>query len=190
VLNKPLAVRGDGRNRLLLALVQFFPLSLFATYAFWRGQPNGDRWISAFILGAVAATIQLAIVLPRPSPVNRLILGANLYLLVGGAGALARQWWVLRTYGRLNESGIFLFMLVVGIVTTFSTSAGFVGVSNGDPDVVRRYSLWLLGATAAVVTASVAFQGNRTWSAVAPLIGLALLQRLFVRRVSAATTRA
>jgi hypothetical protein len=86
----------------LFALVQFFPLSLFAAYAFWHGQPTNERWVNAFTLGAVAAAVQLLIVARQPRPLNRLMLGANLYLLVGGAAAIARQWWLLNFYGRLN----------------------------------------------------------------------------------------
>ena len=29
-------------------LVQFLPLSLFATYAFWHGAPINERWLVAF----------------------------------------------------------------------------------------------------------------------------------------------
>jgi len=170
-------------SRPAFALVQFFPLSLFATYAFWRGQPTDERWVTAFTLGAVAAAIQLVIVLPQSRPVNRLILGANVYLLVGGAAAIAQQWWLLRLYARLNESGIFLFILAVGIVATFASPAGFVAIADADRRIVRRYSVWLLAATFVASLASIAFQGNRTWSAVVPLIALAALQRIFMQRM-------
>jgi hypothetical protein len=182
------AVTGHVLSRLTFALVQFLPLSLFATYAFWHGQPTNERWVNAFTFGAMAAAIQLLIVLPQRRPVNRLILGANLYLLVGGAAAIAHQWWLLNFYARLNESGIFLFMLGVGIAATFASPAGFVGVAEAERRIVRRYSVWLLAATFAAALASIAFQGNRTWSAVVPLIGLAVLQRSLVRRVSHASS--
>ena len=179
---------GDGRSRLAFALVQFFPLSLFAAYAFWHGQPTNERWVTAFTLGAMAAAVQLLVVLPQRRPVNRLILGANLYLLVGGTAALARQWWLLNVYARLNESGIFLFMLVVGIIATFGTSTGFVGTAGAERAVVQRYSAWLIGATGLAALASVAFQGNRTWSAVVPLAGLGLLQGFLARRLPTAAS--
>ena len=89
-----------------IPLVQFLPLSLFATYAFWHGTPTNDRWVEAFKLGAVAAAIQLAIVLPRRQPADRLILAANLYLLAGGLAAFTRQWWFLGWYGLVGPSGI------------------------------------------------------------------------------------
>jgi hypothetical protein len=157
------------------SLVQFFPLSLFATYAFWRGVPTNERWVVAFELAALAAVIQLLVLLPQRRPMNRLILGANVYLLIGGAAALAKQWWVLEAYGALKESGIFLSMLGVGVVTTFATSAGFVAVVDAPRERIRRASLWLLGATLIAVVVALAFRGNRAWAAVVPVIALAVL---------------
>lgn len=161
--------------------VQFFPLSLFATYAFWRGAPTNQRWLIAFELAALAAVVQLAILLPQRRPLNRLILGANLYLLIGGAAALGRQWWVLDAYGTLRESGIFVSMLVVGVVSTFATSAGFVAVPGAPRDAVRRASLWLLAATLGAAATAVAFRGDRTWAAVVPVFALAVSQRVLSR---------
>lgn len=167
------------------ALVQFFPLSLFATYAFWRGVPTNERWVVAFELAALAAVIQLSILLPQRRPMNRLILGANVYLLIGGAAALAKQWWLLEAYGALKESGIFLSMLGVGVVTTFATSAGFVAVADAPREPIRRASLWLLRATLLAFVMALAFQGNRTLAAVVPVIALAVLQRALASRVRA-----
>jgi hypothetical protein len=147
---------------LAFAFIQFLPLSLFASYAFWYGAPSNERWVEAFTIGALAAAIQLLIVLSRGRPANRLILGANLYLLVGGIAATARQWWLLGVYGRLTETGIFLSILTVGVLATLLTPAGFVGVRAANVQAVRWYS-----------------------AAVVPLIGLALLQRVFARRLSA-----
>lgn len=169
----------------LSGLVQFFPLSLFATYAFWRGVPTGQRWVEAFELAALAAVVQLSILLLRRRPLNRLILGANLYLLIGGAAALGRQWWLLDVYGALRESGIFLSMLVVGVVTTFATSAGFVAVAGAPREAVRRASLWLLAATVIAVGMALTFRGDRTWAAMVPVIALAVLQRLLSSRLVA-----
>jgi hypothetical protein len=163
--------------------IQFFPLSVFATYAFWAGVPTGARWVEAFQLAAVAAVVQLAILLPRRRPTNRLILGANLYLLVGGAAALGRQWWLLEAYGVLQETGIFLSIAGVGVVTTFATPAGFVAVPGAPRADVRRASLWLLGATLGAVAVALLFRGHRGLAAVAPVIALAVLQRVLASRL-------
>jgi alpha-beta hydrolase superfamily lysophospholipase len=171
-------------------LVQFLPLSVFAAYAFGQGAPTDDRWVVAFELAAVAAVVQLAILLPRRRPTNRLILGANLYLLVGGAAAFAQQWWLLHLYSTLRESAIFLFMAGVGMVTTLATAGGFVAAEGAPRGAVRRASLALLGATLAAVAVSATFRGDRTWAAVAPMIALAVLHRALRSRVQAASAPA
>lgn len=116
--------------RWIFALVQFLPLSLFASYAFWYGTPEEARWQQAFQLASVAALLQLAIVLPQRRPASRLVLAANLYLLLGGLAFFAHQWWFLQLYDALRESAIFIIMLAVGIVTTVGSRSGFVAACS------------------------------------------------------------
>ncbi|MDZ4348683.1 MAG: hypothetical protein U1A22_04020 [Xanthomonadaceae bacterium] len=170
-------------NRWIFALVQFFPLSFFATYAFWHGAPTNDRWVESFQLAALAGLIQLAIVFPQSRPANRLVLAGNLYLIFGGLATITHQWWLLHVYDLLRESAIFIFMTVVGIVATFATSAGFIGMSSAPLGRVRTASYWLLGATVLALPISFAFSGNRAYAAVLPIIVLAVLQRYLVFRV-------
>ena len=162
---------------------QFLPLALFSTYAVWHGTPTPDRWVVAFQLGAVAALIQLVLVMRRPHPPNRLILGANFYLLVGGLAAFTQQWWVLRAYGLLMESGIFLFMLAVGAVATVATPTGFVTATDAPAPRVRTASLVMLAATGAALVASIVFRGDMRWSAWGPVTVLALVERALAQRL-------
>lgn len=161
----------------ILVFVQFLPLSFFATYAFWHGEPTDDRWMEAFQWGSLAALIQLLIVLPQRRPTNRLILAANLYLLAGGGAVFTHQWWLLQTYGVLREAGIFIAILIVGVVTTFASPAGFIA-TLGTQSEVRRASLWLLVAAMLGLGASLMFAGDTTWAAVVPIICLAIFHRV------------
>ena len=163
----------------LFALIQFLPLSSFASFAFWNGVPTNERWIQAFEFGALAGVIQLIIIYFQPNPVNRLILGANLYLIVGGVAAFLHQWWLFKLYGSLQESAIFIFILGVGLVATFATAAGFLSVKTSAGHKVKNYSYCLLVATVMALSCSLIFQGDRTWSVIVPIIVLALLQRFF-----------
>lgn len=164
-----------------IPLVQFLPLSLFATYAFWHGTPTNDRWVEAFKLGGIAALVQMAIVLRQRRPADRLILGANLYLLAGGLAAFARQWWFLGWYGMVGPSGIFMSMFVVGAVATFATSSSFLAVPGAPPPSARRYSLWLLAATLVAVGATSVFGADGTRVAGLAVLALALLRRGLAR---------
>ncbi|MDO8345887.1 MAG: hypothetical protein Q7T48_22000 [Cellvibrio sp.] len=167
----------------LFALIQFLPLSSFASFAFWNGVPTSERWIQAFEYGTVAGLIQLMIIFFQPNPVNRLILGANLYLIVGGLAAFFQQWWLFKLYGSLQESAIFIFIFCVGLVSTFATTAGFLSVQTDAKERVRNYSYCLLAATAIALVCSLLFQGNKALSVVIPIIVLALLQRYFTYKL-------
>lgn len=163
--------------RWIFSLLQFFPLSLFASYAFWSGVPSNERWVEAFQIAAIAGIIQLIIVLPQRLPMNRLVLAGNIYLILGGLAALTGQWWYLQLYDQLRESAIFISMLLVGVVATFATKPGFIAAVRADPAKARRYSIVLLGATAICLIPAIVFEGNRLWSAVVPIIALAVFQR-------------
>lgn len=169
--------------RWFFALIQFLPLSLFAAYAFWSGAPDEARWQQAFQWASLAALVQLAIVLPQRRPASRLVLAANLYLLLGGLAFFSRQWWFLQAYDALRESAIFIIMLAVGIVTTVASRAGYVAACTAPREAVVRASAWLLAATVLALVASVAYRGDRFLAAVYPIIALAILQRVLLYRL-------
>ena len=166
----------------IFALIQFSPLSLFATYAFWHGEPDEQRWREAFQLSAVVAVIQLLIVLPQSRPANRLVLAANLYVMFGGLAFMTHQWWFLKLYDSLRESAIFIVMLCVGAMAMLFTKAGYAALSDAPRGTTTRASLWLLGATLLALGTSVLFRGDQTLAAVIPIIALAVLQRFLVYR--------
>jgi len=157
----------------IFALIQFFPLSTFSAFAFWHGVPSNDRWLDAFQLGALLGLIQLAILLPQKKSLNRLVLAGNIYLIFGGCAVLLEQWWYLQLYDSLRESAIIIIMLVVGIVTTLTSSAGFIAVENS----AKIFSAYLLVATIFMLPFAVYFEGERTYAAIFPIIFLAVLQR-------------
>ncbi len=163
-------------NKWLLALIQFFPLSIFASYAFWHGVPSNERWLDAFQLGAFLGVFQLIIVSLQNKPINRLILAGNVYLILGGLAVFFEQWWYLQIYGELRESAIILLIIIIGITSTFISSSGFIAVKNSE----KKLSLYLLLAAIFVLPASIYFEGQRIYSAVIPIILLALFQRYLV----------
>ncbi len=160
-------------SKWIFALIQFFPLSAFATYAFLYGAPSNDRWIAAFELGALLAGLQLLVLVPQKTPLNRLVLAGNLYLILGGLAAFLNQWWYLELYNYLRESAILMLMALVGLLSTFLSPSGFIGVIGSE----RKFSMYLLIASIAMIPIAILFEGDRTYAAVLPIIFLAVLQR-------------
>lgn len=167
-------------------LLQFFPLTVFLKVAFLNGKPQAADWLNAFIWGGSAAILQLAlsIFFSRGHTLNRIILGVNWYLIIGGFAVIANQLAFLEVLNNLKESGIFLCLLMVGIYITFASKAGFVGaVEISMQRNIRNYSIWLIILTCAAVAASFWFRGQMIISAAVPLIVLSVATRLFKRRL-------
>ena len=173
-------------TRLAVALLEyllgFLALAVFAAVAFSAGAPTDERLIVAFKLGAVLAAVELAVLWARTAPANRLIVGANAWLLAGGLAAFAEQWWWLKGYQHLGETSLFLSMLGVGIIATAFTPTGFVATDGPRRKVVLA-SLAMLLAVGLAAMVSVQFRGDVKWAAVLPVIALSWLNRLAAQAV-------
>lgn len=163
-------------------LLGFFALAVFAAYAFAQGAPTPERFVSAFKLASSLAALELAVLLWRKAaanqltkPINRLIIGANVWLIVGGAAAVLQQWWLLQLYQRFGEASLFAAMLAVGLVTAW-LPGGFVG-AIGSAQRVRLASGALFGAVALALGVAVAYKGDVRLAAVLPVIALSWLNR-------------
>ncbi len=167
-------------------LLQFFPLTVFLKVAFLNGTPQTAEWLNAFIWGGSAAIIQLTLssLFSQGYPLNRIILGVNVYLILGGMSVFTNQIELLEILNNLKESGIFLCILIVGVFTTIASKAGFVGAFEiSMRRDIRRYSMWLIVIAFFAVTASFWFRGQMIISAAMPLIVLSVATRLFKRRL-------
>ena len=164
-------------------LLGFLALACFAFLASGRGPASDDTLLMAFKASSPLALAETAFLLWRPAPVNRLILGANLWLCAGGLAAVLEQWWWLLGYQRLGEASLFLSMLVVGLVSTALSPAGFVA-ALGERRRVVQASLGLLAAVGLALCVAVWFRGDVRYAAVFPVIALSWLNRLLRRAVA------
>jgi hypothetical protein len=128
-------------------LLGFVALAVFALIAFGGGTPDDSTWRRAFLFGGGLATVELGVLWALPKPSNRLVIAANVYLAAGGLAFAFKQWWLLLTYQKLGLSGILLAMFCVGLVSTFISKTGFVGMV-APIALVRRASYTLLGFVA------------------------------------------
>lgn len=161
----------------LTVLLQFLPLSFFSSYGFWQEQTSNVRWLEAFQIAALLAILQLSYFFYRKIPLSRLILSANIYLILGGAAVVLQQWWYLTLYGELQETAIFIIMLFVALFTMGFSHRGFIGVNHQNTALIRKYSFLLLVAVLLALCISIFFQGKIVISTVLPLISLAIAQR-------------
>ncbi len=164
-------------------LLGFVALALFAFLAFGRGPASDDGFVQAFKLSGLVATVELVFLLARKKPANRLILGANIWLIAGAVAAYLELWWWLRLYQQFGEASLFVSMLVVGMVSTWLSPSGFVA-KLGPSVEVRRASLLLLASVLVALVVAVYFRGEVKYAAVLPVIALSWFNRFLRLRVS------
>lgn len=164
-------------------LLGFLALSVFAALAFGGGATSDERLVFAFKVAGCIALSELAFLYYRTVPANRLIVGANLWLIAGSFAAFTEQWWWLKGYQRLGESGLLISMLLVGLATSVFSAVGFAAV-QGERRRVHIASIVLLVAVLAALLASVRFRGTVQWAAVVPVIALSWVNRLLRRSLS------
>jgi hypothetical protein len=63
----------------------FLPLLFFLAWASAGEPETRERWIAAYRLAAVPAALVLLAAARAPAPTDRVVLGTNAYLLLGGA---------------------------------------------------------------------------------------------------------
>ena len=163
-------------------LIGFVALAFFAYLAFGRGAATDEAFVFAFKASSLLAAIELAFLLSRNEPANRLILGANLWLMAGGAAAFLEQWWWLRVYQDFGEASLFSAMFLVGVFSTLFAPSGFIA-KLGPKVEVKRSSLVLLASVGCALAVAVYFRGNVKYAAVLPVIGLSWLNRLLRHRL-------
>mgnify|MGYP001216503790 CR=1 FL=1 len=169
-------------------LFQFLPLSLFSMIAFGQPETSDQSWFLAFEVAALVGFFQLLLMFKLKIIMSRLILSANIYLILGGLASLFQQWWYLAFYNTLQETGIFIVMILVGVITMTWSKNSFVGIDKTSvKEVEERISInkkssYLFVAVLISLILSLIFKGDITLSAVTPIIFLALFQRYLVHQ--------
>jgi hypothetical protein len=167
--------------RRFFTYLQFAPLIAFSLYARWYGL-SSQSWKGAFILGGAIALVQVLFLLYEKIELNRFILGANLFLFVGGLAFLANISWLLEVYAQIKEAALFANLFLVGCVTSF-TPSGFIGVVHKNKRRVRLFSFYLLLSVIGAFCVSLYFKGDINKAGVVPFLLLILFQRYLATEI-------
>jgi hypothetical protein len=129
---------------MLINIVSCLPLFAFMMYGRWYGVDNDLAWKNAFILGSLLSLVVVSIQLCYKVVFNRLLLGGYLFLITGAILFMTEAYSILYYYGVYKGASFLSSIALVGIITTFFTKAGFVGVESHDTLNVKKLSLQLL----------------------------------------------
>ncbi len=172
----------------LLQHTQFVPLTFFVLYASWQGQDSFARWLQAFEYSAGLALLQLWLC-RQLRPVNKLMLAANLYLLLGAAASvlqLSVLQWLLDLW---RAQALFAGIALLNLLCLCGHPAGCLSTYPQHQRDGQTASLLLWLASLLAMLPAMLTQWSLLYSAFLPLLLLSLLEKWLSRRVSQPSQR-
>jgi len=164
--------RKTAMNRFLEAI----PITIFLAYLRAIDIQVPGNFKSPFIISGMAAVLLILLFLYKKRPFDRLFLGINLYLISGGFAFITHQFWLNSIYDHLHASGVFLWIIAVGVAALLFSSKGFIGVASSKKNSVKTYSIFLLFFSFLAFAVSFFFRLNKLFPEFIPFICLFLLQ--------------
>jgi hypothetical protein len=138
-----------------------------------------QAWVGAFELAAVTAIGVIFILWQQNILFDRIMLGLNIFLIIGAIGFLFNNETILQWYSTSHGGPLFMCIVLVGIVSMIFTKAGFIGVQHKNKDAVRYASFLLLVATFIALVWSVSADADGLfWAVALPLVILSIVRHL------------
>ncbi len=166
-----------------LAYLHLLPVVTFMTYARLYGM-HEQAWVGAFELAGLLALIVIAILWHQRVIMDRIMLGLNIFLIMGAAGFLLNSDTILDWYSTTKGGPLFCSIAIVGLISTFSSSRGFIGIAAKKKELVNYSSFLLLAATFIALVWSVSAESyGLLWAVVLPFIILKIMREQLVHHL-------
>jgi hypothetical protein len=164
------------KSLLTFGLIEATPLPIFLISAALIDQRMLQNWQGPYFTSSIAALLTTTFLIWNKVPLNRLIVGINVYLIVGSFGLLTEHTWLNQMYTKMAAAGMLAVIIIVGVVSLALNPAGFIGVTSHDRKKVVMFSLYLLVVALVAFLCSYYFQGNKMYSEYAPFMVLFAVQ--------------
>jgi len=157
-----------------LKFLEFVPLILYFTFVRAADADSaGRQWEIAFLVGGVLSAGTLFVLIRRKTYIlNRIMLGAHLFLISGAVAVILRFTPLLDIYQRFNPMPMFVWVVAVGIATSLFSPHGFIGSLDPDPKRKHKNSVLLIAAAILALGISWFFMGKIFYTDILPFIGL------------------
>lgn len=168
-----------------LKFLEFVPLILYFTFSRAATADNaGRQWEIAFIFSGVLSVVTLSVLMRhQPYILNRVMLGANLFLISGAVAVLLRVSPLLDLYWRINPVPLFVWIVGVGLAASIFSPHGFVGLPDPDRKRRHRHSALLMASAGVALGISVFFRGQIVYADILPFIGLFIVNDRLQSRI-------
>jgi hypothetical protein len=165
-------------------LVQLVPVISLALPFIVQGEVELARAASGFLIGALLFVSVSWLVLHHRGVLNPILVGTGVWLVLG-AFAFNVPIEVLALHLSVSQGfSLFVAIVVVGLVATFTSKAGFIGCRSNDAVWVRRTSLVLLALAAVAAAWAYRFRSDIRLGGGLPFIVLNVARRVIIRRAS------
>ncbi|MBN2715411.1 MAG: hypothetical protein JXX14_06120 [Deltaproteobacteria bacterium] len=177
-------------KKTLTEAVQFVPIITLAFTFIIKGGVDLEQAGPLFVVAAIMAigiTSWLHILKVTQNPI---LLASNIWLLLGALAFGVPIPFLATVFSQTNAALLFASVLSVGIAqTALKRPTGFIGMTNADPQTVRRLSVIMLGLSAVILIWAVLFRDNIRLGGGLPFIVLNISRRILIKRaVSPKTT--
>ncbi|MDH5565027.1 MAG: hypothetical protein OEY91_15565 [Nitrospirota bacterium] len=166
-----------------LEVIELIPLPIFLFSSTLIDQRIPHDWLGPFMAGSLVALLTTTILLYHQVLLNRLMVGINVYLVLGTIGLLTEHAWINQVYGTLKASGMLACIIIVGAVSLLVSPAGFIGITSPDRKMVTIFSFGLLLVSVLAFLLSFHFQGDRLYSELIPFLGLFAARKILQSRM-------
>jgi hypothetical protein len=181
-------------KRMLDRCIESLSLTIFLLYINLADLNTRADWLLPYLLASAAGVGAIAYLYWRGLIFNRLFIGITLYFCSGLAGLVIGWDWLNQTYGELGAVAMLGWILLAGLVASFMSPYGFLGVKTPGYFSVIGGSFLLLLAGLLATAAAASFMGNNVLGEWLPFIFLfsirSLLLQLDKKMLSAAATAA
>ncbi len=170
-------------NPVWAELIQLVPVITLAISFVVGGNVDLERVAPLFVVAALLTVPVHALVAWRGFRANPILLGTALWLWLGALGFNAPLAPLARLLGEIQATGLFLGALLVGLVTTLTSPAGYLGL-EARPDAVRKASIGLLALTVVAIVWAWTFRDNVRLGGGLPFIALNVTRRVVIARLA------
>ncbi len=166
-------------------LVQLVPILTLASSFIVAGQVDLERASALFTVSAALAVVITTALAVARAPLNTVLLGTDLWLLLGAVAFGVPVGPLAAALGRLQGAGLFACVLLTGLVLSAAAPRGFLGLAAENGRRRRAGSLALLLLTAGALAWSAAFVDDIRLGGGLPFIALNVSRRILLRRLGA-----
>ena len=149
-----------------------------------QGEVELARAASGFLIGAVLFVVVSWFVLHRRGVLNPILIGTGVWLVLGALAFNVPIEFLASTLAVTRGFALFVVVVVVGLIATFTSKVGFIGCTSNDGAWVRRTSLVLLMLAIAAAAWAFRFRSDIRLGGGLPFIVLNVARRVIIRRAS------